>query len=148
MNEPINDNDIEYNTYIDTREQYIDGMNNQRDRLDGYLIKFSAGIFGISFAFITDIVGDLKSCSNRPLLILAWGFFALTILVSLGSFMFSEKDFNRMRKELDEIYKRTNIVGRNIKSSKLIDVLNIFSIALFMAGVIILFIFIIKNIGV
>jgi hypothetical protein len=144
MNE---EDDTKSRVYFDTRNQYIEGMNHQRDRLDIYLITFSAGVFGVSFAFITDIVGDLYACNNIFLLFASWMMFAATIIMTLFSFMKSEKSFQKMLTQLDGSYEKTGKVDSNIESSKDIKILNICSICLFGIGVITLVVFIGFNIG-
>ena len=85
--------------YLDTRKQYIESMYDQRDKLDTYSLTFSAGVFGVSFAFITQIVGDLNQCESIWILIVSWVFFASNIIIILISFRKSENDIDRMIKE-------------------------------------------------
>lgn len=58
-------------------------LRYSNEQFDSSIKYIASGAFAISFAFIKDIVPNLKTAKTIELLLLAWSAFALTILVSL-----------------------------------------------------------------
>lgn len=126
--------------YLDTRKEYIESMYDQRDKLDTYLLNYSAGVFGVSILFIKQLVGDLNNCNILWALVASWLIFAINIVIVLISFHISEKDFEKMIKKIDK--------GEEPQPSKFIDWINRISIILFATGVALIIAFTILNSGV
>ena len=73
------------NIYSDMMANWAREREIQQDfdqRSHTIISTFAAGSFGVSFAFISQIV-DLKSAMILPVLILSWAFFAITIVLSI-----------------------------------------------------------------
>ena len=73
-----------------------------------YLFTLAAGSFGVSFAFINQIV-RLESAENIPLLVISWAFFAATIILAIlelkvGSAI-QDILLNNVEKNLERGYK-------------------------------------------
>ena len=93
----------------------MDSWNHQRSiqldleqRLHKYLFMLAGGSFGVSFAFINQIV-RLESASNMFILVLAWLFFAFTMILAvlelkIGSVM-QDALLNNIEKNLERGYK-------------------------------------------
>ena len=89
--------------YLKQREKYDSQLMQQSNLLDKYLLTISTGSFGLSFAFIDKIVKDTMKAPTT--LVLSWIMFALSVISSLLSFVFSKRAFKKAIEELDEKYE-------------------------------------------
>lgn len=89
--------------YLKQREKYDSQLTQQSNFLDKYLLTISTGSFGLSFAFIDKIV---KVTMKAPeVLVVSWIMFALSIISSLLSFIFSKRAFKKAIDDLDNNYE-------------------------------------------
>jgi hypothetical protein len=61
---------------------YRDVQLAENAKFNQYIAMFAAGSFGVSFAFIDKIV-PFQSAANKPVLIAAWGLFAITLVLNV-----------------------------------------------------------------
>jgi hypothetical protein len=128
----------------DSDKEYWQQLNNayiqSASQFDKQILFFSSGAFGLSFAFIKDIV-VLSISTHKGLLITSWSFFGTVILLSIISHYTSLRAINKRIENLnskdDKQTKRLNSVTQN---------LNILMILLLAAGLILLTVFIGINI--
>lgn len=83
-------NEAEYQVYREERRHLQDALLDQSRSFDKFVLTMAASAFGLSFLFIQHIVPEPKADTMR-FLIAAWGFFAITILTTLLSFLLSQK---------------------------------------------------------
>ena len=97
--------------YSDLMDAWKLQLNIQQEldqRSHKYLFTLAAGSFGVSFAFISQIV-SLESAVKMPLLVLSWAFFAATIVLAIlelkvGSAI-QDILLNNVEKNLERGYK-------------------------------------------
>ena len=97
--------------YTDLMENWQHHRAIQQDfdqRSQKFLLTLAAGSFGVSFAFISQIV-KLESAVNLPILVLSWAFFALTIVLAIlelkiGS-VIQDKLLDDVEKNIERGYK-------------------------------------------
>ena len=114
------------------------------------ILTIAAGAFGISFAFISQIV-DLEAAVNIPVLRLSWFFFAVTITLAIlelkiGS-LIQDKILNLIEKNMERGYKGESYLEPH---RKLVmwpgRILSWASVGTFLAGVVCLLFFVFQNI--
>ncbi|MDQ3191282.1 MAG: hypothetical protein M3Q58_06795 [Bacteroidota bacterium] len=100
-------------------KEYLQQLNKaffeSSTQFDKQLLFFSAGAFGLSFAFIKDIVA-LNLATDKNILIIAWAFFGAVILLSVISHYTSLKAINykiqNIHINIDKISKRLNTLTK------------------------------------
>ena len=109
-------------------------------QFDKQILVFASGAFGLSFAFITDIV-QLSMAINKWMLISAWSSFGVVVILSILSHYTSLKAINHKIQNLtskdDTIAKRLNDCTKW---------LNIMMIVFLTSGLILLTLFVAINI--
>lgn len=130
------DND---DTYI---EELYKTLSYSNEQFDKNVLFIASGAFGVSFAFIENLVPDLEKATSTGYLIGAWYVFASVIFISLVSHFLSSQSIswsirNYGKKKWEKGYKRWNWTTRS---------LNIFMITGLLTGTILLISFINKNI--
>ena len=135
-------------TYETDRKAIGEALLDQSRSFDKYILTLSSGAFGLSFIFINEIVPN-PDAATIGFLIAAWSLFALSILSTLGSFLFSQRACLR---QLDLLYHW--LVNKSSHSSQ--DQrnvytettwwLNLVSMATFVVGVVMLMTFGVLNI--
>ena len=85
--------------------EYKEGIDQRRHKL---VSTIAAGSFGVSFAFISQLV-DLNTATNKVFLILSWVFFAITIVLAIlelkiGS-VIQDKLLDIIEKNMERGYK-------------------------------------------
>ena len=83
--------------YESTRTDLFSRQMSNSGRYDDAILKLSAGILGVSLAFIKDVI-PLWKASHIVALELSWIFFSLSIITTLSSFMVSQSG---IKKQLD-----------------------------------------------
>lgn len=77
---------------------YLDQLNKSylesSSQFDKQILYFASGALGLSFAFIKDIV-KLNEATNKGILVIAWSFFILVILLGIISHYTSLKAVNK-----------------------------------------------------
>jgi hypothetical protein len=109
-------------------------------QFDKQVLYFASGAFGLSFAFIKDIV-ILNVAINKWMLISAWSSFALVIILSIISHYTSVKAINHRIRTLDS--KDDKVATRLNNYTKWLNIMMIVFLGL---GLVLLTIFIALNI--
>ena len=124
------------------RDLLIKAEQQAQENYDKTVLSLSGGALGISFAFIKDVVGDHPLvCPN--LLLAAWASWGLSVTMALFSFYFS---FHALRIALHQVNSgaiRDETPGSGF--SLVTVTLNALAGALFLAGVILIVIFVANN---
>lgn len=112
---------------------------------DKTILSLSGGALGISFAFIDKVIGTGAVIQPR-LLFCAWLSWGSSVIFVLTSYFFSQLALRRAIKQVDmhQIY----IKRPGGFFSIAIDICNVMGGLLFFAGVILIVIFVQKNLGV
>jgi hypothetical protein len=71
-----------YNLFKYDWDHYRKVQLHEDDQFNRYIAMFAAGAFGVSFAFINDIV-PFKTAAHKDILVTAWACFAATLLVNV-----------------------------------------------------------------
>ena len=99
---------IIYSDYMADWKYQRDIQRNLDQRGHKSLLTIAAGSFGISFAFISQIV-KLDIAKNIPILVTSWAFFALTIVLSILELkvgaLIQDKILDNIEKNLERGYK-------------------------------------------
>lgn len=82
-------NNLKYKTYLEERKLLINAKLEGSRLFDKTIITLAAGSFGLSLAFIKQIVPS--NVSNKSLLIFSWIGFGISILSTLISFLASQE---------------------------------------------------------
>ena len=109
-------------------------------QFDKQVLYFASGAFGLSFAFIKDIV-KLNMAINKWMLISAWSSFGLVIILSIISHYTSLKAINHKIQNLNS--KEDEVANKINNFTKWFNILMILFLA---AGLVLLTIFIAINI--
>jgi hypothetical protein len=127
----------EYQKEIFAREQ----SNSQS--LDRAILTLSTAILGLSLAFIRD-KGSAVDLSSSQLLIWSWVLFCAAIASTLISFSVSKRALKRQRGYAYNYYIKDEreFIDKPNPLAKLVDLLNIFSSAAFIIGMILTIIFV------
>lgn len=137
--ELVEDSELkEYRNQLCLAEQKAQGD------FDKTIISLSGGALGISFAFIKDIV-HFDKITFKSLLLLSWLSWGLSILCILVSFYISNLAFRYAIKQVDEGTIYNGKAGGGF--SAFVAHLNIFGMMTFITGIILIVIFISKNLG-
>lgn len=127
------------NQLIEHRKELIESKNSSQDELDKALLTLSSSAFGISFAFISDIVPNSPEYSW--ILFTSWILWGLTIGMSLTAYFLNvkslEKSIIQIDSDPDQYYR--NPFNRYDKSVK---VLNLLCLIGFLLGLLLIGIFI------
>lgn len=134
-------------TLKDSEKRYND-YKELMSRFWNWLLKLSAGSFGLSFAFMDKFV-NLKNAKNIHILEFSWLCFALCLTFSLMDFLLSASDRMKTIKNNWIVYENeVNKTNKEIIKSRFefIDTLLIaLNVLLFSAGIICLIIFVFRN---
>jgi hypothetical protein len=111
------------------------------------ITSISAGVFGVSFAFIDNIV-ELSKASFKPVLLVSWCCFAFTLMLMISSFLIS---FYAQYKSCKDIAKRTEALYRGetvpyVQRGKIVYVTNVVSLISLIGGIICLLTFVLLNV--
>lgn len=137
--------DSEYQVYLDERKALIDAEREGARLFDKAILTLTAGAFGLSLAFIKQIVTVIK-CGTLLWLIIGWAGFSLSLLSTLTSFLTSQSACRRQLKILESVYRdKSESREEKNRPANWTSWLNISSIAFFILGMIFLTIFVIKN---
>lgn len=131
----------------DEKEYRRDAVNAQRksqDHFDKLVVTLSAGALGVSFAFVTDIIGS-DSAISLELLVWAWGMWSASLVVILCSHFLSVEAFRTVIRQVDDGTIYDEPPGRGL--TKWTGIANIFAAILFMAGLLFMIIFARINLG-
>lgn len=130
----------------DSDDKYIEELyktlSYSNEQFDKHVLFIASGAFGVSFAFIENIIPNLNEATHTDYLIGAWYVYALVIFISLVSHFLSSQSIswsirNYGAKKWEKGFKRWNWLTRS---------LNILMISGLFYGTILLINFINKNI--
>jgi len=135
-----------YQTYLEERRHLQDALLDQSRSFDKYVLTMAASTFGLSFLFIQHIVPEPKA-DTMKFLVAAWGAFAGSILITLISFLLSQKACLRqieilgrwLGRRSEELQEPVNVY------TKITQWFNWLSMAAFVSGVALLMTFGAKN---
>lgn len=137
----------EYETYKDERKSLVDALFDQARSFDKYVLTLAAGTFGLSLVFIKQIA-PAPTAESWSFLIGAWCAFAISILLTLLSFLFSQQACLRQITILEETFfedkPRDNDEAINI-FTRVTQIFNWLSMLSFIVGVAFLIIFCVIN---
>ncbi len=143
--------DLEYHVYLDERKALIDAEHESARLFDKAILTLTSGAFGLSLAFIRQIVPSIK-CGTKLFLIFGWMGFSLSLLSTLISFLISQFACRKQREILELEYSRDQKQNsqedkQNIKNkwACCTNRLNISSLVFFILGLIFLAVFVIIN---
>lgn len=93
--------------YDEYRKILLDRQLSNSEKYDGALLSLSTGVLGLSLAFIKDIVpiGDLIIVW---VLIVSWALFAISIILTITSYITSQKGINTQLEYTEEYYLKGN----------------------------------------
>lgn len=135
---------LERDAYLDERKLLIDLTSKANQDLDKALITLSAGAIGFSIAFVKQF--SQSPLQHRSLLFTTWALLSGSLTSVLLSFFFSQFSLKRMQKNLDAYYENQNDPGTN-PWSRVTNALNFASLLTFTVGVILLAVFVGKNLA-
>jgi hypothetical protein len=135
--------DKNYEAYLKERESLIRESGTQSESYDKYLLTLSSGTFGLTITFLNSVLESIKPCT-KWMISSAWSFLALTILLTLTSFLCSIKAYDKQIDIIEETMLN-NKEARNNCWSSVTGVLNIISGLSFVIGIVFLLIFVSKN---
>ena len=125
------------------RQGYIDSEYHAQDELDKTIITLSGGAFAVTFAFIDNFI------EGEPVLvwvlISCWILWGISILLSLSSYYFSTLAFRKAIEEIDE-EKDFDEIDPGGYYATILKFLNPAALASFALGLILIAIFVNKNI--
>lgn len=133
---------LEYEVYLDERKLLVDAIREGARSFDKAILTLSAGAFGLSLAFVKQIAPTVQP-RTIILLITSWVLFAISILVTLISFLTSQSACRRQIEILESKLSKKD--DHTNTPAKWTDVLNITSIIMFVIGVVFLSTFAISN---
>lgn len=130
--------------YLAELQQIEDLISDQTTSLDKTLITLSAGAFGLTIAFVTQVAPNPEA---KWVMITAWSSFGLALCCTLLSFYVSIYALRREKLLRDKIYypdQKGEVEDRN-PFAHAVSILNGLAIVSFVAGVIALAIFAGRN---
>ena len=130
------------------RSFLISAEQKAQEQYDKTVLALSGGAFGVSFAFVNDIVG--RDPQYMECLLSAWAAWGLSITAVLFSFYFSNLALRKTVMQVDATVKQVDAEEAYSSSpggffSKVTAVLNAIGGVLFLVGVIFLVIFVSGN---
>jgi len=103
--DPDSNNDLKYKVYLEERKLLVDAKREESRLFDKAILTLAAGAFGLSLAFIRQIV---PSNGIKPgtmfMLIFAWAWFCISLLSTLISFLTSQSACSKQMEILEVQY--------------------------------------------
>ena len=130
------DNERKYQEYIKERQLLFNAKLKGSQSLDKALLTLSAGALALSLTFINQIAPHPQPATLK-FIIVAWSCFGLSILSTLLSFWTSQKACDKQIKILEATFlgqgDRKKLAN---KYSCATAILNLFSVLLFIGGIV------------
>ena len=126
----------EYRTLLVTAEQ------KAQEDFDKTVLSLSGGALGISFAFVKDIIGN-KPIASPALLLWSWIAWGTSVTSVLASFYCSQQALRHAVDQVDAVKVYDQIPGGVY--SRLTALLNAVGGLLFLAGVVLMVLFVAQN---
>jgi hypothetical protein len=134
------DEDEEYECYLQERGALLKAEHETSDHLDEALLKLSGGALALSltlFRFITPAPVGL----TRWYLLGAWGSFGLAVVAVLIGYHTSKSAFRKRWRSLDQAYKCGDQPPKKVSWDSWTRVLNFLALGAFVVGVILFALF-------
>ncbi|MCX6000202.1 MAG: hypothetical protein NTU41_11635 [Chloroflexi bacterium] len=128
---------IPYKTYIGERASLVNAELEQSRQFDKYVLAMAGGAFGLSLAFIRDVVPAFKA-GTVLFLVASWSTFGVSILSTLISLLASQSALRRQREILDSQLggeEQTEARPDRNRMAVLTNTLNWFAALFLVAGV-------------
>ena len=140
-------NDVKYQTYIEERRSLVEASHSSAEQFDKYILTLSTGALALSITFLKNIA-PTPLTESIIFLVLSWSCLIICTLLTLVSFLTSQKACSKQVEILEKNYLPDEELG-NSKNymSDLTTWLNRLSIFFFIIGVSLFAIFSIKNIN-
>ena len=133
--------------YKKERELLFNSKLEQSKMFDKYIFAISSAALGLSLTLIKDIFRNPKC---KCLLALVWLFFIISVACSLLSFYFSQKAIDEnlsiLNENINSLLNNTEFINKKNKFSQFVEYTNLISFIFLIVGLLILFIFYVKNI--
>lgn len=130
-------------TYLEHRQSTLDGAREAQQNLDKALLTLSAGAFGLSIAFVSQVALPAQSIG---FLFISWVAFLVSIISELFSFVTSKRAHERDVELLDEDYVSQSGEERYSSWNAATKFLNVFAGGGFLAGTVFLSLFVARNV--
>jgi len=135
--------------YWTQAEQVKRDIDSGADSFDKSMLTLSSGALAVSLAFIKDIV-PLGTASWICLLIISWTAFALCIVTTVVSFLFSIAAHKEHRELLDKMWITRKRELADLKPSvwnRLVGICTRAALTLFLVGLASTMVFVVKNVS-
>lgn len=133
---------LDRETYLGHRQSLFDGAGEAQQNLDKALLTLSAGAFGLSIAFVSQV----EPAGAVVLMYRAWIAFGLSILCELASFVTSKWAHEKDVLILDEDYEKCANTERRSRWNMATTALNILAGLGFVGGAVFLTLFVARNV--
>ena len=133
---------LDRETYLGHRQALFDGAGEAQQNLDKSLLTLSAGAFGLSIAFVSQV----EPAVAVVLMYVAWLAFGFSILCELTSFVTAKWAHQRDVVILDEDYEKLTNSERRSKWNIATTALNILAGLGFVGGAVFLTVFVARNV--
>lgn len=134
--------------YARTRDDLLKRNLSNSENMDKAILSLSSAILGLSIGMINDVV-DLKTAKLLPLLFTSWWLFALAIILTLASFIASQRAIARQLVLAEAYYLEGDNSAIDAPNTwgKATEWFNGFSAFSFISAIVATILFIIPNIG-
>ena len=130
--------------YLQHRKMLIEGQASQFDTFDKHMLFLSGGAFGVSFAFIDQVVPT--GWLHPGIIVAAWAMYAGAITVTMISFILSQKAYQWEIDNLDKLQQRsTNNKASVNRWTWFTGVANCISMTCFVVGTALVLLFVYLN---
>jgi hypothetical protein len=126
------------------RKHCVSAEQKSQEDYDKSVLTLSGGALGVSFAFLKDVVGP-GALAQTNLLFAAWLLWGCSIISTLASFWFSQIALRTAIIQVDKNTIRRQFPGRSF--SRITATLNALGGLAFVAGVVVMVLFVMANIG-
>lgn len=142
----MNINERTFNTYIEMQKEVSKREFSLYEQVDKYLFTLSSAGLGFSIAFIKGII-NLSTSSSNWVLFGSWFCFMAAIVLNLVSYSPAKKALRFQRERIVKYYLHgdTSVLAEKNIFSVRVDRLRFFSVALYIAALILTSLFIILN---
>lgn len=129
------------------RKELLERQRANSSNFDRVILSLSTAIVGLSISFLNDVF-SLKDAECLILLKLSWGAFSFVIILTVVSFIVSQKALDRQMDYAEKYYLNDKEEYGTKKSflARLTDLFNLFSGIIFIIGILLLIIFVNQNV--
>lgn len=137
---------------VEGYKAYIDDINKREisnsETYDKSLLTLSSAFLGLSLTFTKDVV-PLSNANYMALLLVSWGLFALTIILTISSFIFGQHIIERLKDGAKEYFieRKSEVNELSITLSKRQKKLNALCGVVFIVAIVFLTLFITLNVA-